>query len=190
MNSKGVIYSCSFWLLLACTNGRVEKFQIKLADYHIKFPITSGELKATYPEAKESHLIFLTDSNQSVRVTWLFEQSLLDSKRDSYGLLMTLKEKGQSIDSVRSEIEGIIHQQFKPLTIPKHLGKNEYFEPDSSLKVIHLKGVQIAVQRRKIWPTSGYKYTNDVIVSVCYNRTAEEEERFVFKQGRIQEDNN
>ncbi|WP_375446462.1 hypothetical protein [uncultured Fibrella sp.] len=188
MSNKRVIHLCNLWLLLACTEGKVEKFQINLADYHIKFPITSEELQAAYPKAKESHLVFLTDSNQAVRVTWLFEQSLLDSKRDSYGLIMTLEEKGQSIDSVRSAIASRFHQQFESLTIPKHLGNDEYFEPDSSLKVMHLKGVQIAVQRRKIWPTYGYKYTNDVVISICYNRTIKEEERFVFKQGRIHED--
>ena len=172
--------------LFASCRHEPQPFQASLAGYSIQFPSTSKELRNKYPNATESLLIYLRDTTQDVRVAWRFENSVRDAQSQPYGVLITLKNKGYKMDSIRTALETQYGKSFKPLTRPQFLDKYEYYEQDPSLGVMQINDdVQLSINRRKVWPQGGYKFTNDVVVSICYNLDATERERFAMEQGDI-----
>ncbi|GAB3643433.1 hypothetical protein [Spirosoma arcticum] len=172
--------------LFASCRHEPQPFQASLAGYSIQFPTTSKELRNRYPNAVETLLIFLKDTTQNVQVVWRFENSIRDPRSQPYGVSVTLKNKGHKMDSIRTALETQYAQSFEPLTRPQHLGEYEYHEQDSSLGVMQINDdVQLSINRRKVWPQGGYKFTNDVVVSICYNLDVTERERFAMKQGDI-----
>jgi hypothetical protein len=175
-------------LMTACRH-QPKPYQIKLAGYVIQFPVTSKELHRRYPQAAESLSNRLTDTTKSVQIVWRFNDFVHDTKSQPYGVVITLKNKSYAIDSIRTKLEGLCQQPFKPLTMPRYMNKLEYYEPDPSLSVMQINDdVQISINKRKIWPDGGYQFTNDVVISICYNLDAEQKERFAMKQGDIHPD--
>ena len=146
-----------------------QPFQATLAEYSIEFPITSSELRNRYSNAEETLLVFLKDTTQDVRVVWRFENSIRDPRSQPYGVLITLKNKGYKVDSIRRALETQYAQSFEPLIRPEHLDEYEYYEQDPSLGVMQINDdVQLSINGKKVWPQGGYKFTNDVVVSICY----------------------
>jgi hypothetical protein len=185
----GVAINGNLRYIPCCRENSTIPFQLNLSKYKLRFPTTASDVKRQYPKAKESNAVFLSDSTDGVDVRWLFKESIRDLRKQPYGVIITLSEKGKSIDSLQKVFESEYKMPFKPLPNPTSLSRNEYFETDTSLRVMHpMRHVLLAIHRRKTWPTTGFKFTNDVIISICYRCSLKEEERFVFKQGRIQED--
>lgn len=173
------------WLITGCRH-QPTLYQINLAGYAIRFPVTSGELHHRYPKAVESLSNRLTDTTETVQIVWRFDNFIRDAKSQPYGALINLKNKGYAIDSLKTQLEELCQQRFKPLTAPRYMNKSEYYEPDSSLGVMPVNDdVQLSVSKRKIWPAGGYQFTNDVVISICYNLDDAQNERFALKQGDI-----
>ncbi|WP_247232214.1 hypothetical protein [Telluribacter sp. SYSU D00476] len=178
---------CFFILTLigGCVH-QPQPFQIALAGYDIQFPITVSDLRASHTDLKESLSAFLTKTSPESEVTWRFKFSVNDPRSQPYGVLITLKNKADKIDSIRTFIENKYHLSFEPLKEPKHLGKYEYYEPDSTLRIMQVnKDVQLAISRKKVWPDGKYQFTDDVVIYISYNLSEIEKERFVLKQGEI-----
>lgn len=172
-------------LIIGCVH-KPQPFQIALAGYNIRFPVTSKELRSKHPNAVESLLEFLTDKTKDVETVWRFENSIRDPRSQPYGVLITMRNKSHKMDSMRTALENKYHQSFQPLLHPQHLGKNEYYEPDSTLIVMQINDdVQLSISQRKIWPHGRYQFTNDVVISICYNLDTTEKERFAMKQGDV-----
>lgn len=135
----------------------------------------------------ETHLTHLTDTTtKGVQVVWRFENSLMDKRSQPHGVIIRLGNKADKLDSIKGAFEKLYQLPFQPLLHPKHLGKYEYYETDSTLGVMQInEDVQLSVSRRKIWPAGGYQFTNDVLIAICYGRTDTEKERFAMKQGDI-----
>ncbi len=164
-------------------------YQITLAGYAIQFPVTSEELHRRYPQAVESLANRLTDTAKSVQIVWRFNSFVREPKNQPYGVLITLKNKGHAIDSIKTRLEQLCQQPFTPLTTSRYMSRFEYYEPDPSLGVIRVnEDVQVSINRRKIWPAGGYQFTNDVVISICYNVDDIQKERFVLRQGEIYPD--
>ncbi|RIV23550.1 hypothetical protein DYU11_11220 [Fibrisoma montanum] len=186
MFSRIVHTLCALLLIYGCRS-QAEPFETKLAGYTINLPVTSGEIRAKYPNAKESLFVYLTETTSDMDVEWRFNQSIYNPKSQAYAIIVTLRNKAHQMDSIRTALEAQYKKPFEPLLTPKHLGKYEYYEKDSTLGVLQVnEHVQLSIHRRKIWPLSGYQYTKDVVVSICYGLTDEQKERFAMKQGDIQ----
>ncbi len=172
-------------LITACRH-QPEPYQITLAGYTIQFPVTSEELHRHYPKAAESLANRLTDTTESVKIVWRFNDFVHDPKSQPYGVLITLKNKSYATDSIRNRLEELCQQPFKTLKTPRYMDKSEYYEVDSSLGVMQVnRDVQLSVNRKKVWPAGGYQFTNDVIISIGYNLDDAQKERFALKQGDI-----
>jgi hypothetical protein len=178
---------CIFILTLIGGCGhQPQPFQLALAGYDIQFPITVSELRNSHTDLKESLSILLTKTNPESEITWRFKHSVNDPGSQPYGVLITLKNKADKIDSIRTFIENKYHLSFEPFKEVKHLGKYEYYEPDSTLRIMQVnKDVQLAISRRKVWPNGKYQFTDDVVIYISYNLSEVEKERFVLKQGTI-----
>jgi hypothetical protein len=150
------------------------------------------ELQKTYPYAKESLFSRLTDTTRNTKAVWMFESSTRDLNSKPYGVIISLRDKGNKMDSIRRVFENRYHQVFHPLKRPKHIGSNEFFEPDSTLLVMAInQDVQLSITRKNVWSKSGYlgvDYVEDIVISIGYNLDASERERFVLRRGEIRRD--
>jgi hypothetical protein len=181
------IICCLFILTLIGGCGRPpQPFQLTLEGHEVQFPTTASALCAAHPDIEESLLGFMTKTYPESRFQWRFRHSIKDPKSQPHGVLITLINKADRMDSLRTFFENKYHLPFEPWKEPKHLGKYEYYEPDSTLRIMQVNDdVQLAISRRKIWPHSGYQYTDDVIISISYDLSETEQERFAVKQGDI-----
>lgn len=185
-----------YWFLVAILSSscvqQPKPFQIGINAYTIRFPITFFELQKTYPYAEESLFSRLTDTTRNTKVVWMFENSTRDLNSQPYGVIISIRDKGNKIDSVRRALENRYNQVFQPLKRPKHMGPNEFFEPDSTLLVMTVnQDVQLSITKKNVWSKSGYlgvDYIEDIVISIGYNLDASERERFVLRRGEIRRD--
>lgn len=185
MRYKNYCLLTTIALITSCFSKPVS-FSVRIAGYQIHFPVTSGELQDRYPEAKQTHSAYLTDTIKNVQIVWRFEGFVQDKRSQPYGVIIKLANKADKLDSIKGAFEKLYQLPFQPLIYPKHLGKYEYYEKDPSLGVMSINNdVQLSVSRRKIWPAGGYQFTNDVLIAICYDLDDTEKERFAMKQGDI-----
>jgi hypothetical protein len=122
----------------------------------------------------------------------MFENSTRDLNSQPYGVIISIRDKGNKMDSIRKAFENRYHQVFQPLKRPKHMGPNEFFEPDSTLLVMAVnQDVQLSITKKNVWSKSGYlgvDYIEDIVISIGYNLDASERERFVLRRGEIRRD--
>jgi len=186
MRTHKISYLLVFSTLIISCFSKPVSYAVGIGEYQIQFPITSGELQTRYPNAKQTLSAYLTDTSENIQVVWHFEGFVQDKKSQPYGVIIRLKNKADKLDSIRGAFEKLYQMPFQPILQPKHLGKYEYYEKDSTLAVMQInEDVQLSMSRRKIWPAGGYQFTNDVLIAICYGRTDTEKERFAMKQGDI-----
>ncbi|QMW03444.1 hypothetical protein [Spirosoma foliorum] len=186
LTQSAVLIFSLFMLVLSCQTKHLP-FETNVASCTIQFPITSHELRNRYPNAVESLSAELTDTTRDVQVVWRFNDLIQDPRSQPYGVLITLRNKGPKMDSIRTAFEKQYHKSFQPLTRPQHLGKYEYYESDSTLVVMEINDeVQLSINQRKVFPhNTGNQFMNDVVISICYNLDTTKKERFAMKQGEI-----
>lgn len=174
-----------FLILISCQSKPLP-FDIVLAGYTVRFPSTAGEVCSRFPNARESLIAYLIEETPHIKLEWRFDGSIYEPRSQLYGVLMTLRNQPNKIDSIRAALEKHYNLSFTPLHKPQHLGKYEYYQPDSTLSVLDINDdIQLSIHRRMIWPIEGAAYTNDVIVAISYGLNAEKKERFAIKQGNI-----
>lgn len=182
MSRRLYISLCSIFFAISCQK-EPQPFRIKVAGHDIHFPTTSQILRRQHPNIISSQNIFLEDTTQHSRAVWKFKNSSESLGSEPYGVLVSFFGKGQRMDSVQKFFEKQFDQVFKRQTTANRLDKYEYYEPDSSPRIMQVNDdVQLSLSRRNVWPVGLDALTENVIVSICYGLTAEEQERFAFKQ--------
>ncbi|MBO0951699.1 hypothetical protein [Fibrella forsythiae] len=172
------IITCSNLLMAGCQH-EPKPFQVKVGKYNIQFPVTSAELQREYHNAVESVLVRLEDTTKSAQATWYFKKSLRDPRRQPYGVIIKLHDKGEKLDSIRTAFEHIYQKPMLRFR-PTHLSEYEGYDNSRPIWVTHVnRDTQVALC---------VNYINDIDIFICYNLEADEEERFVSYQGNIRQD--
>jgi hypothetical protein len=201
MRCKPPHFLLIFVLMAGCRH-QPKPYQIILAGYTVRFPITSSELKREYPMADTLRASTLYDTTTRSSITWRFDDmgsasaGLRGPKNQSYGVLIKIKDGWQKIDSIRAGFEQLYHKSFVPLT-PTHLSKYEWVSMGKEDKIAVMdinEDVQLSIRRDYTRPPinpHGNTYsqlTNDVIISICYNLDGTQREHFALREGEIHPD--
>ncbi|WP_461094335.1 hypothetical protein [Spirosoma gilvum] len=164
--------------------------QTELAGYKLKFPNTIAELAKEYPNGQLSGYHKFIDSSQSAKAEWQFDSwsgSYDEDRRiHPYGVIISLKNKADQLDSLKTNLERQYNQPFTLFTL-KSAGKENYNLDPPIYSCQIAKGTILLLSKAVSDRGDSWSQYNSLRISVGYNLTEREEEMFALKSGEIHE---
>ncbi|GAB3960658.1 hypothetical protein GCM10028805_58290 [Spirosoma harenae] len=173
-------------LLLLVWGCKPSPVTTELMGYSLHFPINLAELQKQYPNGHTVYSNRFVDSTQAIKVEWWFnvwgDTGNSDPKNEPHGVVMFLKNKEASFDSVKTALEKRYKQTLEPLVFTKSNGNFSKVKP---IYVCHISEDALLVLTKA---DSYSPERNSLEIAIGYNLTKKQLEAFALLSGPIYDD--